>query len=66
LRERDVAVVEANSADDGQAVVLSDPSLQGVLLDWILSDDDPAHDKAKTLIDLIRSLNPEASAILSA
>jgi arginine decarboxylase len=57
LRERDVVVVEANSADDGQAVVLSDPSLQGVLLDWTLSDDDAAHDKAKTLIDLIRSRN---------
>jgi arginine/lysine/ornithine decarboxylase len=57
LRERDVVVVEANSADDGQAVVLSDPSLQGVLLDWTLSDDDPAHDKAKALVDLIRSRN---------
>ena len=51
LRERDVVVVEATSADDGQAVVLSDPSLQGVLLDWTLSDDDAAHDKAKALID---------------
>ncbi len=57
LCERDVVVVEANSADDGQAVVLSDPSLQGVLLDWTLSDDDAADDKAKALIDLIRSRN---------
>jgi arginine/lysine/ornithine decarboxylase len=57
LRGRDVVVVEATSADDGRAVVLSDPSLQGVLLDWTLSDDDAAHDKAKALLALIRSRN---------
>ena len=28
LRDRDVAVIEATSDDDGQAVVLSDPSLR--------------------------------------
>ncbi len=57
LRDREVVVVEATSADDGQAVVLSDPSLQGILLDWTLSDDDVAHDKAKALLALIRSRN---------
>ena len=57
LRDRDVNVVEATSADDGQVVVLSDPSIQGILLDWTLSDDDAAHDKAKALIALIRSRN---------
>ncbi len=30
LRDRDVAVVEATSDDDGQAVVLSDSSLQSI------------------------------------
>lgn len=57
LRDRDAQIVEACSADDGQAVVLSDPSLQCVLLDWTLSDDDAAHDKAKALVGLIRSRN---------
>jgi len=35
-------VIEATSDEDGQAVVLSDPSLEGILLDWTLSDDDVA------------------------
>ncbi len=33
LRNRDIAVIEATSDADGQAVVLSDPSLEGILLD---------------------------------
>ena len=40
LCDRDVAVIEATSDADGQAVVLSDPSLEGILLDWTLGDDD--------------------------
>src|SRR5512142_3408918 len=36
LRDRGVVVVEATSVDDGKAIVLSDPSLQGVLMDWAL------------------------------
>jgi arginine decarboxylase len=55
LRDRDVAVIEATSADDGQAVVLSDPSLEGILLDWTLEDDDIVHDKAQALLALIRA-----------
>ncbi len=56
LRDRDVTVVESMSADDGQVVVLSDPSLQAILLDWSFSDDDE-HDKARMLLHLIRSRN---------
>ncbi|MGD0879047.1 MAG: Orn/Lys/Arg decarboxylase N-terminal domain-containing protein [Anaerolineales bacterium] len=57
LRDRDVTVIEATSDEDGQAVVLSDPSLEGILLDWTLSDDDVAHDKARALLALIRKRN---------
>ena len=66
LRDREVIVVEATSADDGQAVVLSDPSLQGILLDWTLSDDDAAHDKAQALLALIRSRNAHIPIFLMA
>ena len=66
LRDREVIVVEATSADDGQAVVLSDPSVQGILLDWTLSDDDAAHDKARALLALIRSRNAHIPIFLMA
>lgn len=55
LRERDVDVIESTSGEDGQAVVLSDPSLQAILVDWSLRGDDAAHDEAKALIHLIRT-----------
>ena len=66
LRDRDVLVTESTSADDGQAVVRSDPSLQAILLDWTLSDDDAEHDKAKALIDLIRTHNAHVPIFLMA
>ena len=66
LRDRDVAVIEAISDDDGQAVVLSDPSLESILLDWTLGDDDAAHDKARALLALIRSRNAHIPIFLIA
>ncbi len=57
LHDQDVAVIEATSDADGQAVVLSDPSLEGILLDWTLGDDDVAHDKARALLTFIRGRN---------
>jgi len=64
LREVDINVIESTSADDGQSVVLSDPSVQGILLDWTLSDDDIAHDKAKALLRLIRARNAHVPVFL--
>lgn len=56
LKARDVEVVPAASAADGAAVVASDASLQAVLVDWSLSDDDPAtHAGALGLLRLARS-----------
>ncbi|MFN8378230.1 MAG: Orn/Lys/Arg decarboxylase N-terminal domain-containing protein [Anaerolineae bacterium] len=66
LRDRGVDVVEASSAEDGSAVVLSDPLLQCVLLDWSLSDDDAGHDKARALLDLIRTRNEHVPVFLMA
>jgi len=57
-------VVEAISADDAHSVVRSDPSLQAILLDWTLSDDDTAHDKAKALLALIRARNAHVPIFL--
>ena len=64
LREGDITVIEASSADDGRSVVLSDPSIQGILLDWTLSDDDTDHDKAKALLRLIRERNTRLPVFL--
>ena len=64
LREAEINVIEATSADDGQAVVRSDPSIQTILLDWTLSDDDTAHDKAKALLRLIRTRNTHVPVFL--
>ena len=66
LRDRGVDVVEASSAEDGSAVVLSDPLIQCVLLDWSLSDDDSGHDKARALLDLIRTRNEHVPVFLMA
>ncbi len=66
LRDRDIAVIEATSDADGQAVVLSDPSLEGILLDWTLGDDDVAHDKARALLSFIRGRNTHIPIFLIA
>jgi arginine/lysine/ornithine decarboxylase len=66
LRDRDIAVIEATSDADGQAVVLSDPSLESILLDWTLGDDDVAHDKARALLAFIRRRNTHIPIFLIA
>ena len=66
LRDRDIAVIEATSDADGQAVTLTDPSLEGILLDWTLGDDDVAHDKARALLKFIRMRNAHIPIFLIA
>ena len=47
LKNCGVAVIESRSADDGKSIVLSDPSIQCILMDWSLGDDNPkTHVKA--------------------
>jgi arginine decarboxylase len=56
LKERGIDVVAAASAADGAAVAASDASLEAVLVDWSLDDDDPAtHAGALALLRLVRS-----------
>ncbi len=58
LRNRDVEVVESTSADDSKFIILSDTSIQCLLLDWNIGNDDTAtHAKAKELLSLVRSRN---------
>ncbi|MDD1757166.1 MAG: hypothetical protein LUQ22_00350 [Methanotrichaceae archaeon] len=67
LQSRDVVIVESVSAEDGEAIVLSDPSIQCILLDWDLGDDDHlTHVKAKKLLELIRSRNEKIPIFLIA
>ncbi len=63
LTNRDIAVVEAISTDDGRVVVETDPSIQAILLDWVLSDD-PEHSKARELISLVRRRNAQIPIFL--
>jgi arginine decarboxylase len=64
LGERDIAVIEAASAADARAVILSDPSIQGILLSWTLGSQDPQHHAAQALLDLIRSRNTDVPVFL--
>lgn len=64
LGERDINVVEASSADDARAVILSDPSIQGILLSWSLGGSD--HKQAQSLLQLIRSRNADVPVFLMA
>lgn len=67
LRSRDVAVVESFSEEDGHSVILSDPSVQCILLDWNLGDDDPTtHAKALWLLETVRSRNKHIPIFLLA
>ncbi|RQW80796.1 MAG: arginine decarboxylase [Methanothrix sp.] len=67
LRSRDVAVVESFSEEDGHSIILSDPSVQCILLDWNLGDDDPTtHAKALWLLELVRSRNKHIPIFLLA
>jgi arginine decarboxylase len=67
LCDRDVVVVESNSAEDGASAYLSDPSVQCVLVDWGLGGDDAAaHAKALDLMALVRSRNTHVPIFLVA
>lgn len=57
LKVRDIKVIETTTSNDAQLIILSDPAIQGILLSWNLSNDDPEHKKAQELITLIRSRN---------
>ena len=65
LKERGVEVVEAASAEDGHAVILSDSAIHAVLVDWTLNDD-KNHAKARGLLEFVRSRNEKIPVFLMA
>ena len=56
MQGRNIEVVEAVSAEDGQAVITSDSAIHALLIDWSLGDD-KNHARARGLIDYVRSRN---------
>jgi len=65
LKGRSMEVVEAESADDGQSVIVSDSALHAILMDWTLGGD---HDHGRTtrLLDFVRSRNDKIPIFLMA
>jgi arginine/lysine/ornithine decarboxylase len=65
LQERSLEVVEAESAEDGHSVVVSDSALHAILMDWTLGGD---HDHAATtsLLNFVRSRNDKIPIFLMA
>lgn len=67
LEARNLDVIQAISAADGMAVVTSDAAIHAVLMDWALGDDDAkTHDKARGLLNYIRSRNDRIPIFLMA
>ena len=65
LRGRGIEVVEANSAEDGHAVVMSDSAIHAILVDWTLGND-KAHKSATALLEMVRSRNAKIPIFLMA
>ncbi len=65
LTQRGVDVVEALSAADGRAVLVSDTAVQCLLLDWDL-DADADHAGAKALLSALRARNATVPVFLLA
>jgi len=65
LQDRSIDVVEAESAEDGMSVVVSDSAIHAVLLDWTLGRDTD-HARAKRLLEFVRSRNETIPIFLMA
>jgi arginine decarboxylase len=65
LEERRVDVVQASSADHGYSVIVSDSALHAILVDWTL-DGDKHHNKARRLLESVRSRNGKIPIFLMA
>src|SRR5436190_623033 len=67
LQGRAIDVVEAASAEDGMSVVLSDSAIHALLLDWTLgSNGEHDHEKARALLEFVRSRNDKVPIFLMA
>src|SRR5215510_7176907 len=65
LQSRGIDVVETASADDAMSVVVSDSAIHAVLLDWTLGQDQH-HDRARRLLEFVRSRNDKIPIFLMA
>jgi arginine decarboxylase len=65
LQSRSIEVVEAASAEDGRSVIVSDSAIHAVLMDWTLGHD-KGHNRAKDLLQFIRSRNDKIPIFLMA
>ncbi len=67
LTGRAIDVVQAASAEDGMSVVQSDSAIHVLLLDWALgSNGERDHDKARALLEFVRSRNDKIPIFLMA
>jgi len=65
MKDRGIEVVEAESAEDGMSVVMSDSAIHAVLLDWTLGKD-TEHARARRLLEFVRSRNDKIPIFLMA
>src|SRR6266550_6003675 len=67
LTGRAIDVVQAASAEDGMSVVHSDSAIHVLLLDWALgSNGERDHEKARALLEFVRSRNDKIPIFLMA
>jgi arginine decarboxylase len=65
LQGRRAEVVEAESAEDGMSVIVSDSAIHAILMDWTLGED-KGHVKARKLLEFVRSRNDKIPIFLMA
>lgn len=65
LEDREIEVVQSGQVEDALAIINSDPTVQCLLLDWDLRDDDRA-EPAKAVLDAMRAVNPDLPIFLIA
>jgi lysine decarboxylase/arginine decarboxylase len=66
LARRDTDVIGSLSITDAESIVVSDPGIDCILIDWDIGEDDSIHEEATRLIGLIRSRNHVIPVFLSA
>ena len=65
LQSRAIEVVEANSAEDGTAVITSDSAIHAVLIDWSLGDEHGSR-QSRQFLEAVRSRNDKIPIFLMA
>lgn len=66
LKGKDTDVVGSLSIADAASIVVSDPGIDCILLDWDIGEDDTRHAEATRLIALVRSRNHVIPLFLTA